>query len=103
MPSTFVYDGGVVDEWYRWDETSYDAVGAAGLGWQTVQEILRTRPRIRTHIGAVLRIVAQAHDGRWIVVALIEERDDESLVVSARLLNLDEITVAIQMIERGRR
>ena len=93
----------MVGERYVWDETSYDTVAAARLNWQVVQEVLRTHPRVRLHIGAVLRIVAQASDGRWIVVALIEERDDEYLVVSARLLNPDEIAAAIQMIERGGR
>jgi hypothetical protein len=91
----------VVDERYVWDERSYDAVAGAGLGWQLVQQILRTRPRIRNHIGAVLRVVAQADDGQWIAVVLIEERDDEYLVVSARRLEPDEAAAARQMIERG--
>jgi len=89
-----------VDEFYVWDEASYDAVAAAGLSWQLVQQILRTRPRIRTHVGAVLRILAQAPDGRWIVVALIEQTDDEYLVVAARPLDADETDAAQRMIER---
>jgi hypothetical protein len=93
----------VVDERYVWDEASYDTIVAAGLRWQVVQEVLRARPRIRTHTGAVLRIAAQAGDGRWIVVALIEEGDDEYLVVSARPLEPDEAAAAVRMIERGGR
>jgi hypothetical protein len=93
----------VVDEWYVWDETSYDSIVAAGLRWQVVQEVLRARPRIRTHTGAVLRVAARAGDGRWIVVALVEQGDDEYLVVSARLLSPAEATAAVRMIESGGR
>jgi hypothetical protein len=68
-----------------------------------VQLILRTRPRIRTHIGAVLRVVAQAPDGRWIIVSLIEQDDDTYLVVAARDLTVEESTAAQRMIEGGPR
>lgn len=93
----------MVDEYYVWDDASYDAVAAAGLDWRLVQLILRTRPRIRTHIGAVLRVVAQAPDGRWIVVSLIEQEDDTYLLVGARELDVAESTAAQRMIEGGRR
>ena len=93
----------MVEEYYVWDEASYDTVAAAGLDWQLVQLILRTRPRIRTHIGAVLRVVAQAPDRRWIVVSLIEQTDDTYLLVAARELDAEESTAAQRMIEGGRR
>jgi hypothetical protein len=63
--------------------------------------VLRARPRLRQHIGAVLRIAAQASDGRWIAVALIEEDDDEYLVVSARELDTAEQQAVQHMIEGG--
>jgi hypothetical protein len=90
-----------MDETYRFDERSYDALAAAGIGWQVALEALRVRPRLRQHIGAVLRIAAQVNDGRWIAVALIEEGDDEYLVVSARELDTDEWRAVRLMIEGG--
>lgn len=97
MTYTIVYAGDV-RETYVWDEDSYQAVAAAGLRWQAVVAVLRARPRIRSHIGAVLRIAAPADDGRWIVVALVERHDDEYLVVSARPLAPDEAATAARMI-----
>ncbi len=80
MTSTFVYTHGV-EETYRFDEASYERLGAAGIGWQSVLDVLQARPRWRQHIGAVLRIAAPDRTGRWLGVALIEEADDEYLVV----------------------
>jgi hypothetical protein len=97
---TFVYTGDV-DESYRFDERSYDALAVAGVGWQAVLEVLRARPRLRQHVGAALRIAAQASDGRWVAVALIEEDDDEYLVVSARELDAAEQQAARNMIKGG--
>jgi hypothetical protein len=91
-----------VDESFRFDDSSYDALGKAGVTWQTVQEALRTHPRVRHHIGAVLRVAARVRDGRWIVVALIEEADDEYLVVSARELDDTEVAAVSRMIEGDR-
>jgi hypothetical protein len=54
---------------------------------------------VRQHIGAVLRVAAPASDGRWIVVALIEEADDEYLVESARELDGTETAALTKMIE----
>jgi hypothetical protein len=88
-----------VGDSYRFDEHSYDALAQAGVAWQTVLYVLRTSPRLRHHIGAVLRIAAQAADGRWIGVALIEEADDEYLVVSARELSPSEVAAVLRMIE----
>ena len=88
-----------MDEIFRFDERSYDSLAAAGIGWQVVLEVLRARPRVRQHIGAVLRVAAQTADGRWLVVACIEEADDEYLVVSARELDEAEIAAVQAMIE----
>ena len=97
-----VYASGVVHDRYIWDEHSYDTVAANGLGWQAVQEILLyTTPRVRSHIGALLRVAAPDRDGRWIVVTCIEEQDNEYLVVSARFLEPDEAADAARMIEGG--
>lgn len=56
-------------------------------------------PRCGPISGPVLRVAAQASDGRWIVVALIEETDDEYLVVSARELTATEQVAVVRMIE----
>jgi hypothetical protein len=90
-----------IEEAYRFDERSYDALAAAGISWQVVLDVLRARPRVRQHIGAVLRIAARANDGRWIAVALIEEDDDEYLVVSARELDTAEHQAVQRMIDGG--
>jgi hypothetical protein len=47
-----------VDAGYRFDDASYSALGKAGLSWQLAQEVLRTHPQVRQHIGAVLRVAA---------------------------------------------
>jgi hypothetical protein len=92
-----------VGEGIRFDDASYSALGKAGITWQVVQEVLRAHPQVRHHIGAVLRIAAHVRDGRWIVVALIEEADDEYLVVSARELGDAEVTAVQKMLEGGNR
>lgn len=51
----------------------------------------------------MLRVAAQAGDGRWIAVALVEEENDEYLVVSARELDADEVAAVEKMIEGGTR
>jgi hypothetical protein len=90
-----------VDEVYRFDERTYEALRAAGIDWLTVLQVLRARPRVRQHIGAVLRIAARSAEGQWIAVALIEESDDEYLVVSARRLDVGEVEAVTRMIEGG--
>lgn len=84
---------------FRFDERSYDALAAAGIRWQDVLEVVRARPRVRHHIGAVLRIAAQASDGTWLAVAAIEEDDDEYLIVGARELDEAEVASVRAMIE----
>jgi len=88
-----------VGDSFRFDERTYEALAAAGIGWQDVLEVLRASPRVRHHIGAVLRVAAQTSDGRWVAVACIEEADDEYLVVSARQLDDAEVTAVKAMIE----
>jgi hypothetical protein len=88
-----------VGDGYRFDERSYDALARAGIAWQTVLHVLRTSPRLRHHLGRVLRIAAQARDGRWIGVTLIEEADDEYLVVSARELGPAEVAAVTGKLE----
>lgn len=95
LPFTPVYTRGVG---YRFDEHSYDTLAAAGITWREVLHVLGTPPRVRHHIGAVLRIAGQTQAGRWIGVSLIEERDDDYLVVAARDLDEDEITAAKRML-----
>jgi hypothetical protein len=82
----------------RFDERSYDALDASGVGWQVVLEVLRARPRLRQHIGAVLRIAASQ---RRPVDRRSADRgdDDEYLVVSARELDAAEQQAVRNMIE----
>jgi hypothetical protein len=89
-----------VDDGVRFDDGSFDALGKAGISWQTVQQVLRTHPQVRQHIGAVLRVTGPVSAGRWIVVALIEEADNEYVVVSARELDHTE-TAALSRIIKG--
>ena len=89
----------MTDEEFRFDDRTYDALGAAGIRWQDVLEVLRARPRVRHHIGGVLRIAAQTTDGIWLAVACIEEDDDEYLVVGARELDDDETAAVRAMIQ----
>jgi len=97
--STFVY-GSRVEETYRFDEDSYQHLAAAGIGWQSVLDALRARPRWRQHIGAVLRIAAPDRSGRWLGVALIEEDDDQYLVVGARALDESEAEAVRRLLEQ---
>ncbi|MFI7438216.1 hypothetical protein [Micromonospora haikouensis] len=92
-----------MDEVYRFDDASYTTLGAAGISWQSVLQVLRARPRIRQHLGAVLRIAAPTAGGQWIAVALVEDGDDEYLVVGARQLEPAEIDVVTKMLEGGQR
>ncbi|GAA0232337.1 hypothetical protein [Cryptosporangium japonicum] len=90
-----------MDETYRFDERSYDALDAAGVGWQAALQVLRAPRRVRQHIGAVLRVAAVTGDGRWVAVVLIEEDPDQYLVVSARELQRDEARQIADVLERG--
>ncbi|HWG99282.1 MAG TPA: hypothetical protein VNV66_08165 [Pilimelia sp.] len=93
----------MVSERYRWDDRSYDKVTGAGLRWPQVIEALRNRPRVRLHLGAMLRIAARDDQGAWVLVTLIEEDDDEYLIVSARTLTEQEAAAAAVMTEGGPR
>jgi hypothetical protein len=90
-----------VEEAYRFDEDSYQRLDAAGIGWQSVLDVLQARPRWRQHIGAVLRVAAPDRSGRWLGVALIEEDDDQYLVVGARELDADEAEAVRRLLEQG--
>ena len=79
-----------MDETYRFDERSYDALDAAGVGWQAALQVLRAPRRVRQHIGSVLRVAAVTREGRWVAVVLIEEDPDQYLVIAARELDGDE-------------
>lgn len=88
-----------MDETYRFDDRSYAALNAAGVSWLDVLHVLyRARPRIRRHIGGVLRLAAVGRGGRWIVVSCVEETDDQYLVVGGRYLTDEEIEVAQKMV-----
>lgn len=97
-----MYDDEVGEE-YRFDDHSYEALAVAGVAWLDVIHVLyRARPRIRRHIGGVLRVSAPVRDGRWVVVSCIEERDDQYLVVGGRYLDHGETEAAWKMIRGDR-
>jgi hypothetical protein len=89
------------EETYRFDEAAYDTLGRAGVGWQSVLDVLHARPRLRQHIGSVLRIAAPDRTGRWLGVVLIEEDDDTYLVVAARELDNAERDTVQELLEGG--
>lgn len=91
-----------MQERYRFDEASYDAIASAGLHWMDVQDVLDGKPLVRHHIGAVLRVMGQDRRDRWILAALIEEAiDNEFLVVSARYMDTAEIAVVERIFREG--
>ncbi len=92
-----------MDAPYEWDDDSYTNLHAAGVDWRDVLHVLyRSHPKVRSHLGAVLRIVALARDGRLLAVALIELDDDRYRVVGARWLGDDEQHAVRRMLEGGR-
>lgn len=92
-----------VDAPYEWDENSLTNLRAAGVDWLDALYVLyESRPRVRTHIGAVLRVIAPARDGRLLAVVLIELDDDRYKVVSGRWLDDDEQQAMRKLLEGGR-
>ncbi len=87
-------------ETYRFDEDTYERLEGAGIGWQSVLDVLQARPRWRQHVGAVLRVAASDRAGRWLGVALIEEGNDEYLVVAARELDAAEAEAVSHLLEQ---
>lgn len=92
---------GRVGDVFRLDDRSYLALSEAGVDWQSALQVLRASPRVRHHIGAVLRVAARTDDGRWIAVVSIEEADDEYLVVAARELDENEVVAVKTMMDGG--
>lgn len=91
-----------MDAPYEWDDDSLANLQAAGVDWRDALHVLyHARPRVRSHLGAVLRLVAPARDGRYLAVALIEVGDDRYRVVSARWLDEDEQQAVRKMLEGG--
>ena len=74
-------------------------MAAAGIRWQDVLEVLRTRPRVRHRIGKTMRVAAQTSAGTWLAVAAVEEDDDEYLIVGARELDEAEVAAVRAMIQ----
>lgn len=87
-----------MEERYRYNEASYDALDRAGVGWVAAHDLLHGERTVRRHLGAGLNIAGRARDGRWISVTLIEETDDEYLVVRARELDPDEAATIARLL-----
>ncbi|MFG1925038.1 hypothetical protein [Cryptosporangium sp. NPDC048952] len=89
-------------ETYSFDEAAYDKLGISGITWQSVLDVLTVPPRIRQPIGAVLRVAGQDRDGRWLVVVLIEEKQDDTYtVVTARELDDHEAAAIARLLDEG--
>ncbi|MEU1969379.1 hypothetical protein ABZ541_28975 [Micromonospora sediminicola] len=86
---------------YRWTDDFYDSLHDAGVDWRDVLHILAVHPRIRHHLGAVLRIAAPARNGDWLAVSAIEEHDNTYTLVRARWLDPDETQAARKMLQGG--
>ncbi|MCW6003788.1 hypothetical protein K1W54_04225 [Micromonospora sp. CPCC 205371] len=91
---------------YRWDDTTYERLAKADIPGWVVQAVLDAERAVRRHIGASLQIAAPvrdwaASDKVWYVVALIEERDDEYLVIGARMADPDEAATLQQLLGGG--
>ena len=91
---------------YRFDETSYTLLAAAGVPWPVVMQVLRTHPQIRRHTSGGLILAAAVADWvaggeTWIAVALREEDDDHYLVRGARPRGPDEVEAVQAMIKRS--
>ena len=88
-----------MEERYRYNEASYDALNRAGVGWVAAHDVLYGERKVRRHLGSGLNIAGQARDGRWISVTLIEEEaDDEYLVVGARELDPAEAATVARLL-----
>lgn len=82
-----------MDNQYRFDEGSYQAVEVSGVDLPAVAGALYgTRPRIRRHVGTDgLHVFAEAPDGRWLALAFVEtETDDVWQLTAVRLLSEEE-------------
>ena len=77
-------------------------LAAADVDWRDALHVLyHSRPRVRSHIGAVLRIIAPARDGRLLAVVLVELADDRYRVVSGRWLDDAEHQAVRKMLKGG--
>ena len=54
-------------------------------------ETLKVGDRIRTVDGAIVEVVAETEDGRWIKVRYLEATDDPNLIGSEDLCSDDEL------------
>jgi hypothetical protein len=91
----------VPEEFYVFADATYERLAAAGITPLAVLNVLYGKATVRRHIGAVLQVAGRDRDGRWLVVALIEDRDDHYTVTGARRLDADEIEAILKM--RGER
>jgi hypothetical protein len=85
------------EEVYGFTERSYVNLAKAHVPPLSVLDVLYASWRVRRHIGASLQIAGQDRDGTWLVVALVEDADDEYTVTGARYLDEDEIAILQEM------
>jgi hypothetical protein len=95
------YTGDVPEEFYEFDEGTFERLARAGVSPQAVIQVLYgDRPVVRRHIGAALQIAGQDNTGNWLAVSLIEGRDDRYVVTGGRYLDEDEIAVVSRYVSR---
>lgn len=98
LKSTIVYDD-EVEERYEYTSDTLDHLAVAGVAPFDADFVLRTsRPCIRQHVGAVLRVTARDRRGHWLLVACVETVDDVYLVVAARYLDELEVHAATELL-----
>lgn len=85
------------EERYHFTEETFDRLAEVEVSPISVLQVLHGGRVARRHIGSVLHIAGQDRAGTWLVVALIEQGDDEYLVLSARYLDQEEIQAIARM------
>jgi hypothetical protein len=94
---TFVYAGGVPDESYVFTDRTYESLAKSEVSPLAVTDVLHSGHVARRHIGASLQIAGRDRTNTWLVVALVEDGDDQYLVAGARYLDHSEIAAIIRV------
>jgi hypothetical protein len=88
-----------VEPQFSFTPDTWDRLDLAGITVMSVLHVLYHSRAVRRHIGAVLQVAGHDQDGRWLVVASIEQEDDDTYqVVGARWLDDDEVTNVNKML-----
>ena len=94
---TFVYGVEVPDESYVFTERTYENLAKSEVSPLAVTDVLHSGHVARRHIGGSLQVAGRDRGNTWLVVALVEDGDDQYVVTGARYLDHDEIAAVIRM------